>query len=209
MTNLTSTTIGLMWGEVPEMDRNGIITEYHLRFRQQNVDNNLWTDVTVPGSNLTASLGGLQEFATYIIQISAATVAGVGPFAPELNVTTFEDGTFSTHGCVINQLHSFSPVPSAPPVGIQVRVLNSTSLRVTWEPLSSPSDENGIIIGFELEYSSVYSTQQQFIFDLMIVLVGLEEHTQYSIRVAAFTSVGAGPFSESVVATTEQDGEYS
>jgi hypothetical protein len=187
VTNLTSTTIGLMWGEVPEMDRNGIITEYHLRFRQQNVDNNLWTDVTVPGSNLTASLGGLQEFATYIIQISAATVAGVGPFAPELNVTTFED------------------VPSAPPVGIQVRVLNSTSLRVTWEPLSSPSDENGIIIGFELEYSSVYSTQQQFIFDLMIVLVGLEEHTQYSIRVAAFTSVGAGPFSESVVATTEQD----
>ena len=43
----------------------------------------------------------------------------------------------------------------------------------------------------------------------MIELVGLEEHTQYSIRVAAYTSVGAGPFSESVVATTEQDSEYS
>ena len=96
-----------MWGEVPEMNQNGIITEYHLRFRQQNADNNLWTDVTVPGSNLTASLGDLQEFATYVIQISAATVAGVGPFTPELNVTTFEDGTFCTHGCIFNQLHSF------------------------------------------------------------------------------------------------------
>ena len=197
-----------MWGEVPEMNQNGIITEYHLRFRQQNADNNLWTDMTVPGSNLTASLGDLQEFATYIIQISAATVAGVGPFTPELNVTTFEDGTFCTHGCIFNQLHSFSPVPSAPPVGIQVMVLNSTSLKVTWEPLS-PSDENGIITCFQLEYSSVYSNQQQCIFDLMIELVGLEEHTQYSIRVAAYTSVGVGPFSESVVATTEQDSEYS
>ena len=109
-------------------------------------------------------------------------------------------------GVLLTSYILFSPVPSAPPAGIQVTVLNSTSLKVTWEPLS-PADENGIITCFELEYSSVYSIQQQCIFDLMIELVGLEEHTQYSIRVAAYTSVGGGPFSESVVATTEQDGE--
>ena len=43
VTNVTSTTIELMWGAVPETDRNGIITEYQLRFRQQDSVNNTWT----------------------------------------------------------------------------------------------------------------------------------------------------------------------
>lgn len=89
--NVTSTTIGLMWGGDPEMNENGTMVEYQLRFRHQNADNDTWNYVTVSRSNLT-SLNGLQEFATYIIQISPAMSVGFGPLFLEINTTTLQDG---------------------------------------------------------------------------------------------------------------------
>ena len=112
VTNVTSTTIGLMWGEVPETDRNGIITEYQLRFRQQDSVNNTWTYVTVNGSTLKANLSGLQEFVTYFIQISAATVVGVGPFSLEINTTTLEDSTVLWHILAYTCLMTFLSLSS-------------------------------------------------------------------------------------------------
>ena len=93
--NESSTAIDLMWGEVPLMDRRGIITEYNIRYRQLTFRKALhyyWTYLTVPASNITARLTGLHEFTTYYMQISAATSVGSGPFSEELNITTDEDG---------------------------------------------------------------------------------------------------------------------
>ena len=112
VTNVTSTTIELMWGAVPETDRNGIITEYQLRFRQQDSVNNTWTYVTVNGSTLKANLSGLQEFVTYFIQISAATVVGVGPFSLEINTTTLEDSTVLWHILAYTCLMTFLSLSS-------------------------------------------------------------------------------------------------
>ena len=112
VTNVTSTTIGLMWGEVPETDRNGIITEYQLRFRQQDSVNNTWTYMTVNGSTLKANLSGLQEFVAYFIQISAATVVGVGPFSLEINTTTLEDSTVLWHILAYTCLMTFLSLSS-------------------------------------------------------------------------------------------------
>ena len=92
VTNITSTSVDLMWEEIPEMNQNGIITGYQLRFREQTSDNTSWTYVMIPGSNLTASLRVLQEFVTYLIQISGVTAAGIGPFSSEISITTLEDG---------------------------------------------------------------------------------------------------------------------
>ena len=108
VTNVTSTTIELMWGAVPETDRNGIITEYQLRFRQQDSVNNTWTYVTVNGSTLRTNLSGLQEFVTYFITISAATVVGIGPFSLEINTTTLEDSTVLWHMFALVYLMTFS-----------------------------------------------------------------------------------------------------
>ena len=95
MINVSSTAFDLMWGEVPIMDRRGIITEYTLRYRQLTFVKALhyyWTYLTVPASNITTRLSGLHEFTTYYMQISAATSVGSGPFSVELNKTTLEDG---------------------------------------------------------------------------------------------------------------------
>ena len=86
--------------------------------------------------------------------------------------------------------------------------VDSTSLRVIWEPLSSSADENGIIIGYEVEYSSLFSSDMLLVNGTMVELVELEEYTEYSVRVAAHTTVGAGQFSAPVVATTKEDGEH-
>ena len=93
--NVSSTAIDLMWGEVPIMDRRGIIIEYTLRYRQLTFVKALhyyWTYLTAPASNITARLTGLHEFTTYYMQISAATSVGSGQFSVELNITTLEDG---------------------------------------------------------------------------------------------------------------------
>ena len=93
--NVSSISIGLIWGEVPIMNRRGIITEYTIRYRQLTFVKALhyyWTYLTVPASNITTRLSGLHEFTTYYMQISAATSVGSGPFSVELNITTDEDG---------------------------------------------------------------------------------------------------------------------
>jgi hypothetical protein len=190
VTNVTSTAIELMWGEAPEENQNGIITAYHLRLRQLTYTKySEYYMVTVPAPNSTANLTGLIEYAEYFIEISASTAAGAGPFSDPVNVTTLED------------------VPAAPPSNVLVRMVNSTSLRVYWQALYY-LDENGVITEYEVQYSSALPGTTSIsvpVSKLTVLLTSLEEFTEYSIRVAAYTMVGAGPYSIPVVATTDQD----
>ena len=42
----------------------------------------------------------------------------------------------------------------------------------------------------------------------LVLLEGLEEFVEYTIAVRAYNADGAGPYSDSVNASTYQDGEY-
>ena len=81
---------------------------------------------------------------------------------------------------------------------------------MTWDPVP-PIDQNGVITQYEVEYTqstfaSVPMTQTITVTSTMAVLTGLEEFVEYSIRVRAYTSVGAGPYSDAVVERTREDG---
>ena len=90
--------------------------------------------------------------------------------------------------------------------------MSSTSIRVTWDivPLV---DQNGIIQTYEVLYVpletfdgaigplSVNVTQR------MATLTDLQEYVNYTISVRAYTSVGAGPYSDGVTVITQQDSE--
>ena len=72
-------------------------------------------------------------------------------------------------------------------------------------------NQNGIIIMYEvmyvpLEEFGVADTRNTS--NRTIVLEGLEESVEYNITVRAFTSVGPGPFSASVISRPREDGEY-
>ena len=83
---------------------------------------------------------------------------------------------------------------------------------MSWDPVPT-IDQNGVIIQYEVEYNqttfseiSMYNTTTVDSTTLMVDLTGLEEYVVYSIRVRAYTSVGAGPYSDVVMERTQQDG---
>ena len=77
-TTINDTAIRVLWEEVPEIDRNGIIIYYEVR-----VDPAQFQDVryvNVSGSELVLMVDGLEEFVEYNFTVRAYTVAGPGPF---------------------------------------------------------------------------------------------------------------------------------
>ena len=91
--------------------------------------------------------------------------------------------------------------------------ISSTAIQVTWEEVPA-IDQNGIITRYEVEYNqttfsgaTTYNTTTVDSSTFMVDLTGLEEYVEYSIRVRAYTSVGAGPYSDTVNVITSEDGK--
>ena len=91
--------------------------------------------------------------------------------------------------------------------------ISPTAIQVTWSEIPA-IDRNGIITQYEVEYNqttfsgaTMYNTTTVDSSTFMVDLTGLEEYVEYSIRVRAYTSVGAGPYSDVVMETTQQDGK--
>ena len=103
-------------------------------------------------------------------------------------------------------------VPASPLGNVNAVNISSTAIQVTWNDIPA-IDKNGIITQYEVEYNqstfsgaTMYNTTTVDSPTLMVDLTGLEEYVEYSIRVRAYTSVGAGPYSDVVMERTEQDG---
>ena len=82
-------------------------------------------------------------------------------------------------------------------------VLSSTSINVSWtDPL--PCDINGMIVNYTVrvdEDDIVVSDGER-----SRVLSNLTAFTNYTISVSVSTSVGRGPFSDTITRRTEEDG---
>ena len=94
-------------------------------------------------------------------------------------------------------------------------VVSSTEIMVTWD-IVLPIDQNGVITMYEV----LYQPQETFngaIGDLTVnvsapemsvVLMNLQEYVNYTISVRAYSSVGEGPYSDSIIELTNEDSEY-
>ena len=107
-----------------------------------------------------------------------------------------------------------STVPASPPGSVMAVNISSTAIRVSWDPVPL-IDQNGDITQYEVEYNqttfsevSMYNTTTVNSTTLMVDLTGLEEDVVYSIRVRAYTSVGAGPYSDVVMERTQENCTY-
>ena len=100
--------------------------------------------------------------------------------------------------------------PSAAPLNVTSHTLSSTSIQVMWGEVPAV-ERNGIITHYEVEYShtaygdSDISSQTQESEDMVLVLVGLHEYTEYYIRVRAYTVEGPGPYSNQTASLTLQE----
>ena len=103
---------------------------------------------------------------------------------------------------------SISVVPSVPPMNLSLVRSDSWSIVVEWRPVPMEY-ENGIIKGYRLVYrvkhseNSMSMTDDSIYSENIAVLSGLEFDTLYSIRVAAYTRVGSGNFSEPLEVRTK------
>ena len=99
-------------------------------------------------------------------------------------------------------------VPVKPPQNVSVVVLNSTSVGVSWQP-PSPEDRNGIITMYTLNVSSTTAGYMMSFgtVNTEIIVDNLNPFTLYNFTVAAATSIGCGPFSDSVERMTVEGGE--
>jgi len=90
-----------------------------------------------------------------------------------------------------------------------VTSVNPSSLRVSWQ-LPPEIDHNGVITGYAIEYTRSGGSS-----DMVTVtsgtthtISGLVPFVEYSVRVAALTSSGTGPYTNPpVVQTSGEDGK--
>lgn len=117
-----------------------------------------------------------------------------------INITTLS---------LANLYSFFISAPAASPENLTVLNISANELSVLWE---RPNEIgiNGILRHYILKYSIVNQTENIASVNvsgdtLNTVLIGLNNFTSYIVSVAAFT-VGVGPFSSGVEATSENGG---
>ena len=86
-TVLSFTEIQMSWNEVPEIDQNGIITQYEVMYGLLMA----LSTTTVSTTNLSITLTGLEEFLVYNISVRAYTNEGPGPYSTGI-IATLEPG---------------------------------------------------------------------------------------------------------------------
>ena len=91
--------------------------------------------------------------------------------------------------------------------------ISSTQVKVTWGDVP-PTDQNGIIIIYEVEYipledfDGAIGKNTTNVSALSVILMRLQEYVNYTISVRAYTSAGAGPYSDPVSVLTYEDSKF-
>ena len=107
--------------------------------------------------------------------------------------------------------------PSGAPQAVTVNVTSSRGISVSWDPVVA-DDRNGIIKGYIVSYQALPNgyivakilniTNDEQNNRQTVTLAGLNEFTNYSIGVLAFTIFGNGPASVGQVVETLEDSKF-
>uniref|UniRef100_A0A8C2E6H7 protein-tyrosine-phosphatase n=1 Tax=Cyprinus carpio TaxID=7962 RepID=A0A8C2E6H7_CYPCA len=173
----SSTSLLLSWAP-PLTDEKGSITGYSILYVA--VEKDLVQRISdIPSNCFRYRIEGLKKGTLYSVTVAAYTDTGQGPESLPILIRTEED------------------VPSAPPRGVDVVVLNTTSARVSWKPPVAER-QHGRIRGYQVTYARRTAGERT---DL--ILTDLWPNTEYSVTVAAFTSKGDGARSKPTVIRTK------
>ena len=112
----------------------------------------------------------------------------------------------------LQTLSFFILVPSGPPRNREVYNVTKTSCEIRWSPIPD-ENQNGIIIGYELNYKSPFSALQNVSLDAHTSsyrLTGLHSFVDYRISIVGVTSAGPGlhSYGPRLLCTTEADCKY-
>ncbi|XP_051277007.1 LOW QUALITY PROTEIN: hemicentin-1-like [Dicentrarchus labrax] len=187
VTETTATSVTLTW------DSGNLepVSYYVIQYRAKSSNNDFQEVDGVATTHY--SVGGLRPNSEYEFRVLAAKTFGRGlPSNPV-------------------EVHTSEQAPSSPPLHIQARMPNASTMLVQWEP---PEEPNGRIRGYRVYYSSDLTTplsawQIQITEDSMTTISSLIPDITYGLRVQGFTSVGDGPLSDMVQVKTQQGAPVS
>ncbi|NXF72695.1 DCC protein, partial [Sclerurus mexicanus] len=135
-------------------------------------------------------LEGLRKFTEYSLRFLAFNRYGPGAATKEVTVTTLSD------------------VPSAMPQNVSLEVVNSRSIKLSWQP-PPPGTHNGLLTGYRIRQRTAGrrgDSESLEPTNLWYLFTGLDKGTQYSFQVSAMTVNGTGPPSDWIsVETPEND----
>ena len=105
--------------------------------------------------------------------------------------------------CSIANVCVIAAGPSVPPSGVTADGM-STSITVQWGTVPC-ADRNGPITGYSVRYGEMGSgsTRNESATGNEAMISGLQTTTNYTVEVAAETSVGRGDYSEPIIVTTD------
>ncbi|EDV22989.1 uncharacterized protein TRIADDRAFT_64052 [Trichoplax adhaerens] len=189
----------------PEFNQDiALATLYELFYR--STQSSTWSIINL--NETRAVIPGLHAYTGYEVKVRAinpATNPSEGNFSKPRIKFTQQSGKF-LH-CFIR----FYAAPSASPRHINATLTEPSSILVSWQELIR-QERNGIIIEYLIKYShtpnqskEVQSHEIRVNRDVSeYTLQDLKYFTKYSIRLAASTSAGVGPFSQPINIQTNQ-----
>uniref|UniRef100_UPI00358DE534 receptor-type tyrosine-protein phosphatase delta-like isoform X2 n=1 Tax=Myxine glutinosa TaxID=7769 RepID=UPI00358DE534 len=177
VTETTATSVTLTWAS----GNSEPVSYYAIQYRvvtqhgtYQDIDGITTTRYTV---------GGLGPFTLYEFRVIGVNSIGRGQPSPIVDTRTAEQA------------------PSSPPQRVEVQMLSSSTMAITWD---DPQEPNGQVKGYRVFYTSntdlpVSTWNMHNIEGSRFASVdGLIPKALYMVRVLAFTSVGDGPLSSPV-----------
>nr|XP_024651024.1 netrin receptor DCC isoform X6 [Macaca nemestrina] len=177
------TSILITWE--PPAYANGPVQGYRLFCTE--VSTGKEQNIEVDG--LSYKLEGLKKFTEYSLRFLAYNRYGPGVSTDDITVVTLSD------------------VPSAPPQNVSLEVVNSRSIKVSWLPPPSGT-QNGFITGYKIRHRKTTRRGEMETLEpnnLWYLFTGLEKGSQYSFQVSAMTVNGTGPPSNWYTAETPEN----
>ncbi|XP_030241629.1 tyrosine-protein phosphatase Lar isoform X4 [Drosophila navojoa] len=188
ISEVTATSVRLEWSYKGPED----LQYYVIQYKPKNA-NQAFSEISgiITMYYVVRALSPYTEYEFYVIAVNNI---GRGPPSAPATCTT---GDFSFGG---------TKMESAPR-NVQVRPLSSSTMVITWEPPETP---NGQVTGYKVYYTTnpnqpEASWNSQMIDNSELTTVSeLTPHAIYTVRVQAYTSMGAGPMSTPVQVKTQQ-----
>ncbi|XP_022801143.1 contactin-3-like [Stylophora pistillata] len=171
----TSTSINLTWTNVSE---HSSLKGYLIVYKEVGKKFHTNTMKSVVPNQSNTVLEDLKMFKNYSIRVFAFTSSGNGVPSDAVNVRTQED------------------VPSEPPPDSVVKSTSSSTINVSWGPIS-PAFIHGILVGYEVRYAKdaeapEWENKTVDADTHETVLSDLEYFTPYQVVICAGTSKGCG-----------------
>ena len=181
-----ATSLLVCWDTLLKREENGIIVKYVITAVGQGYDTGVY-EWTTNSTDRCYTCENVQEANEYRVSISAVNSSGTGPFSSAVVVVTEED------------------IPSAAPVGV-IGVGSEVFMIIVWTP-PPLLEQNGAILMYELCYLGTTIDRTKKCLSLYVtnaVISTLHEGETYHIKVRAYTSMGAGPYSNIVTVDTDE-----